>query len=55
MPRCAEPASIFPRSGGVYVFLKEAISPAAGFPWGWAMFWSMHTGIIAAGSVVFAR
>src|SRR4029450_7021677 len=30
-------------------------SPAIGFLWGWAMFWSMHSGIIAAIAVVFAR
>src|SRR5438046_5952652 len=52
---CAELASAFPRTGGVYVFLKEAWSPAAGFLWGWAMFWSMHSGIVAAIAVVFAR
>src|SRR5918992_3964 len=52
---CAELTSAFPRTGGVYVFLKEAWSPAAGFLWGWAMFWSMHTGIIAAIAMVFAR
>lgn len=52
---CAELASAFPRTGGVYVFLKETYSPAIGFLWGWAMFWSMHSGIIAAIAVVFAR
>lgn len=52
---CAELASTFTRSGGVYVYLKEAYSPAAGFLWGWAMFWSMHSGIIAAVAVIFAR
>ncbi|HYM61761.1 MAG TPA: amino acid permease [Thermoanaerobaculia bacterium] len=52
---CAELASAFPRTGGVYVFLKETYSPAAGFLWGWAMFWSMHSGIIAAIAVVVAR
>jgi basic amino acid/polyamine antiporter, APA family len=52
---CAELASAFPRTGGVYVFLREAYSPAVGFLWGWAMFWSMHSGIIAAIAVVFAR
>ena len=52
---CAELASAFPHTGGVYVFLKESWSPAAGFLWGWAMFWSMHTGIIAAIAMVFAR
>ncbi|MEX2270490.1 MAG: amino acid permease [Vicinamibacterales bacterium] len=52
---CAELASAFPRTGGVYVYLTEAYSPAAGFLWGWAMFWSMHTGIIAAIAMIFAR
>ena len=52
---CAELSSAFPRTGGVYVFLREAYSPAVGFLWGWAMFWSMHSGIIAAIATVFAR
>jgi len=52
---CAELSSIFTKTGGVYIYLKEAYSPAVGFLWGWAMFWSMHSGIIAAVSVVFAR
>ena len=52
---CAELSSAFPRTGGVYVFLKETLSPACGFLWGWAMFWSAHSGIIAASSVIFAR
>ena len=52
---CAELASIFTRSGGVYVYLKEAYSPSIGFLWGWAMFWVMHSGIIAAIAVIFAR
>jgi APA family basic amino acid/polyamine antiporter len=52
---CAELASAFPRTGGVYVFLTETLSPAAGFLWAWAMFWSMHSGIIAAIAVVCAR
>src|SRR5712691_3301435 len=52
---CAELASAYPLSGGVYVFLREAYSPALGFLWGWAMFWSMHSGIIAAIAVVLAR
>jgi len=52
---CAELAAVFPRTGGVYVFLRELFSPALGFLWGWAMFWSVHSGIIAALAVVFAR
>jgi len=51
----AELASAYPRSGGVYVFLREAFSPAMGFLWGWAMFWSMHTAIAGAIAVVFGR
>jgi APA family basic amino acid/polyamine antiporter len=51
----AELASAYPQAGGVYVFLREAFSPAIGFLWGWAMFWTMHTGIIAVIAMVFAR
>ncbi len=50
---CAELASTFAQCGGVYVFLREAFSPAVGFLWGWAMFWSIHSGIIAAVSVIY--
>ena len=52
---CAELASIFTRSGGVYVYLNEAYTPALGFLWGWAMFWTMHSGIIAAIATVCGR
>jgi len=52
---CAELASAFPHTGGLYVFLRETFSPLAGFLWGWAMFWSVHSGIVAAIAMVFAR
>jgi APA family basic amino acid/polyamine antiporter len=52
---CAELASAFPDTGGVYVFLKRTFGPALGFLWGWAMFWTMHSGIIAAIAVTLAR
>ena len=52
---CAELASAYPRTGGVYVYLREIYSPLLGFVWGWATFWSMHTGILAAIATVFAR
>jgi APA family basic amino acid/polyamine antiporter len=52
---CAELSSAMPRTGGVYVFLRDIYSPALGFLWGWAMFWSMHSGIAAAIATVFAR
>ena len=52
---CAELASAYPQTGGVYVFLKEIYSPALGFLWGWAMLWTMHSGILAAIATIFAR
>ncbi|MFC1783922.1 APC family permease [Planctomycetota bacterium] len=52
---CAELASIFTRTGGVYIYLKESYHPSVGFLWGWAMFWSMHSGIIAALAFIFGR
>ena len=51
----AELASTLPESGGVYAFLRESFGPWLGFLWAWAMFWTMHTGIIAAIATVFAR
>jgi len=51
----AELSSAFPYTGGVYVFLRRAYSPLVAYVWGWAMFWSMHSGIIAAIATVFAR
>ena len=52
---CAELSSAYPRTGGVYIFFKEIYSPSLGFVWGWAMFWTMHSGILAAIATVFAR
>lgn len=51
---CAELASAFPQTGGVYVFLNRVYRPIVGFLWGWATFWTMHTGILAAIAMVFA-
>ncbi|HUQ79906.1 MAG TPA: amino acid permease [Gemmatimonadaceae bacterium] len=51
----AELASAFPGTGGVYVFLRESYSRPVAFLWCWAMFWVMHTGIIAAIATVCAR
>src|SRR2546421_12122072 len=39
---CAELSSAMPRTGGVYVFLREMFSPAVGVLGGWAVFAGMH-------------
>ncbi|MGH9393301.1 MAG: APC family permease [Terriglobales bacterium] len=52
---CAELARQFPQTGGVYIFLRETLSPGVAFLWGWAMFWLMHSGIIAAIAIIAAR
>jgi APA family basic amino acid/polyamine antiporter len=39
----------------VYVFLREAFGRPLAFLWGWAMFWTMHSGIIAAIATGFSR
>jgi basic amino acid/polyamine antiporter, APA family len=52
---CAELSWLFPETGGVYIFLKRIYSPALAFLWGWAMFWTLHSGILAAIAVVLAR
>ena len=52
---CAELATMMPRAGGVYVFLREAYGPALGFLFGWALFLVVQTGTIAAVAIAFAR
>ncbi len=44
----AELSAMFPRAGGNYVFLTEAYGQLWGFLWGWAEFWVIRTGAIAA-------
>src|SRR5215208_111031 len=51
----AELAAMMPRAGGQYVFLREGLSPAAGFLYGWTLFTVIQTGTIAAVAVAFAR
>ena len=52
---CAELASAYPVTGGVYVFLREAFSTRLAFLWGWANVWSIHAGVIAAIALVGGR
>ncbi|MCU0339454.1 MAG: amino acid permease [Spirosomaceae bacterium] len=49
----AEIASIFPKAGGFYVFLKEAFGPLVAFLYGWSMLLVINTGSLAALSLVF--
>lgn len=51
----AEMATMFPRSGGVYVFLREAFGPLWGFLYGWATLIVVLSGGIAAVAVGFAH
>ena len=51
----AELAAMMPRAGGQYVFLREGLSPAVGFLYGWTLFAVIQTGTIAAVAVAFGR
>jgi basic amino acid/polyamine antiporter, APA family len=51
----AEMGAMFPRSGGVYVFLKEGYGALPAFLYGWVSFLVMITGSIAAVAVGFAE
>jgi basic amino acid/polyamine antiporter, APA family len=50
----AELASLFPKAGGFYVFLKEAFGEMTAFLYGWSMLLVINTGSLAALSVVFS-
>lgn len=51
----AEMGAMFPRSGGVYVFLREAYGSLIGFLYGWASLLVIISGSIAAVAVGFAE
>lgn len=51
----AEMGSMFPRSGGLYVFLSEAYGPVWGFLFGWACLLVILTGSVATVAVGFAE
>lgn len=50
----AEMGAMFPRAGGQYVFLREAFGERVAFLYGWAFFWVIQTGIIAAVAIAFS-
>jgi APA family basic amino acid/polyamine antiporter len=50
----AEMGAMYPRSGGLYVFLEEAYGPLVAFLFGWAVMLVVGTGSLAAVAVGFA-
>ena len=51
----AELGARYPKAGGGYVYLREALHPMVGFLYGWAVLLVIATGAIAAVAVTFAR
>jgi APA family basic amino acid/polyamine antiporter len=51
----AELASLFPKAGGEYVYLREAYHPLVGFFFGWASLVMIQGGGAAAVSITFAQ
>jgi APA family basic amino acid/polyamine antiporter len=51
----AELASLYPRAGGQYVYLREAYHPFVGFLFGWASLVMIQGGGIAAVAITFAE
>src|SRR5438046_9514450 len=50
-----ELAAMYPKAGGNYIYLREAISPLFGYLYGWTLFVVLQTGTIAAVAGAFAR
>jgi APA family basic amino acid/polyamine antiporter len=50
-----ELSAMFPKAGGMYVYLREAFGPLVGFLYGWTFFSIIQTGTIAAVGVAFAK
>jgi APA family basic amino acid/polyamine antiporter len=51
----AELGTLYPGSGGPYIYLKEAYGSGASFLYGWAFFWIIGGGGIAALAMGFAE
>ena len=50
-----ELAAMMPAAGGMYVYLRESLSPVVGFLYGWTLLTVIQTGTIAAVAIAFAR
>src|SRR5579859_3788227 len=51
----AELAARFPATGGEYVYLRDTYGPLVGFLFGWTTLLVVHTGGLAAVTIVFAQ
>lgn len=51
----AELAARFPSTGGEYVYLRDTYGPMVGFLFGWTTLLVVHTGGLAAVTIVFAQ
>jgi APA family basic amino acid/polyamine antiporter len=51
----AEMGTMFPKSGGLYVYLEEAYGPAVAYLYGWSLLLVMLPGSVAAVAVGFAE
>jgi APA family basic amino acid/polyamine antiporter len=50
-----ELASMFPHTGGQYVYIRKAYNPLVGFLYGWASLLVIQSGTIAAVAMAFAK
>src|SRR5438445_11954043 len=50
----AELATMYPRAGGPYVYLREAYGKLPAFLWGWTEFWVVRAGSLGAMSCASA-
>jgi APA family basic amino acid/polyamine antiporter len=50
-----ELASMMPKAGGQYIYLREAYNPLTGFLYGWTLFMVIQAGSIAAIAMAFAK
>ena len=50
-----ELATMMPKAGGPYVYLREAYNPLVGFLYGWTLFLVIQTGTIAAVAMAFGK
>src|SRR5580693_6856622 len=50
-----ELSAMYPETGGLYIYLREGLSPLFGYLYGWALFAVIQTGAIAAVGAAFAR